>query len=83
MNNIQTPKAPKAPHILVVDDMPANVQLLVRMLTDRGHNPRAVLSGELALQSVRSDPPELILLDINMPEMNGFEVCQQLKLIYR
>lgn len=82
MKNIQTPQipqTPKAPYILVVDDMPANVQLLLRMLTDRGYNPRAVLSGELALESVRADPPELILLDINMPQMNGFEVCQQLK----
>lgn len=79
MNNIQTPQTPKAPHILVVDDTPANVQLLIRMLTDRGHSPRAVLSGELALQSARADLPELILLDINMPKMNGFEVCRQLK----
>lgn len=68
-----------APSILIVDDMPANVLLLVRMLTDRGYNPRPVLSGKLALQTAREDPPDLILLDINMPEMNGFEVCERLK----
>ncbi len=68
-----------APSILIVDDMPANVLLLVRMLTDRGYNPRPVLSGKLALQTAREDPPDLILLDINMPEMNGFEVCEKLK----
>jgi signal transduction histidine kinase len=68
-----------APSILIVDDMPANVLLLVRMLTERGYNPRPVLSGKLALQAARADPPDLILLDINMPEMNGFEVCEQLK----
>jgi two-component system, sensor histidine kinase and response regulator len=68
-----------APNILVVDDMPANALLLLRMLTEKGYNPRSVLSGALALQTAREDPPDLILLDINMPEMNGFEVCEQLK----
>jgi len=67
------------PSILIVDDMPANVLLLVRMLAERGYNPRPVLSGKLALQAAREDPPDLILLDINMPEMNGYEVCEQLK----
>lgn len=74
-----TPQQPRAPNILVVDDIPANILLLVRMLTDRGYNPRPVLSGKLALQAAHEDPPDLILLDINMPEMNGFEVCEQLK----
>jgi signal transduction histidine kinase len=68
-----------APSILIVDDMPANVLLLVRMLSERGYNTRPVLSGKLALQAAREDPPDLILLDINMPEMNGFDVCEQLK----
>lgn len=69
----------KAPRILVVDDMPANVQLLVKMLTERGYDVHAVLSGELALQAARESAPDLILLDINMPRMNGYEVCEQLK----
>ena len=67
------------PNILLVDDTPANVLLLVRMLTERGYKPRPVLSGKLALQAARAEPPDLILLDINMPEMNGYEVCEQLK----
>ncbi len=70
---------PKAPNILIVDDMPANVLLLVRMLTQRGYQTRPVASGKLALEAARTEPPDLILLDINMPEMNGYEVCGQLK----
>ncbi len=65
--------------ILVVDDTPANLQVLAGMLKDRGYKVRPVPSGKLALLAVRRDPPDLILLDINMPEMNGYEVCEQLK----
>jgi len=68
-----------APSILVVDDMPANLELLSGMLKDSHYKIRAALSGELALQSARNDPPELILLDINMPGMDGYEVCRRLK----
>jgi len=46
---------------------------------ERGYKPRSVLSGKLALQAARTEPPDLILLDITMPEMNGYEVCEQLK----
>ncbi len=49
------------------------------MLKDRGYKVRPVPSGKLALLAAGRDPPELILLDINMPEMNGFEVCERLK----
>lgn len=65
--------------ILVVDDTPANLQVLAGMLKDRGYKVRPVPSGKLALQAARRDPPDLILLDINMPDMNGYEVCDQLK----
>jgi serine phosphatase RsbU (regulator of sigma subunit) len=65
--------------ILVVDDAPANLQVLSGMLKDRGYKARPVRSGKLALQAARRDPPDLILLDINMPEMNGYEVCEHLK----
>lgn len=65
--------------ILVVDDAPANLQVLSGMLKDRGYKVRPVPSGKLALLAAERDPPDLILLDINMPEMNGYEVCQHLK----
>src|SRR5205085_7991141 len=66
-------------NIMVVDDAPANLQVLAGMLKDRGYKARPVPSGKLALQAARRDPPDLILLDINMPEMNGYEVCAHLK----
>ena len=49
------------------------------MLKDRGYKVRPVPGGELALRAARRDPPDLILLDINMPDMNGYEVCDRLK----
>ncbi len=73
------PQQALAPNILIVDDTPANVLLLVRMLAVRGYNPRPVVSGKLALEAARANPPDLILLDVAMPEMNGYEVCAQLK----
>lgn len=69
----------KKSNILVVDDTPANLGLLSEILTTAGYKVRPAPSGRLALRAARSDPPELILLDINMPEMNGFEVCRTLK----
>ncbi len=64
---------------MVVDDTLANLHLLVRMLRSQGHRVRPVPRGDLALAAARRDAPELFLLDINMPEMDGFEVCQALK----
>jgi two-component system, sensor histidine kinase and response regulator len=65
--------------ILVVDDLLPNRELLTRLLSNSGHHVRQATNGQSALQSVQSYPPELILLDINMPGMNGFEVCERLK----
>jgi two-component system, sensor histidine kinase and response regulator len=67
------------PAVLLVDDTPANLELLAGMLKMRGYTVRAAVSGKLALAAVRNSPPDIILLDINMPEMNGYEVCAQLK----
>jgi serine phosphatase RsbU (regulator of sigma subunit) len=68
-----------AASILAVDDTPANLQVLTGMLKGRGYKVRPVPSGKLALLAAQRDPPDLILLDINMPEMNGYEVCEHLK----
>ena len=65
--------------ILIVDDSVSNLNVLGGMLRERGHRVRAVPSGKLALQAARTEPPDLVLLDINMPEMDGFEVCSRLK----
>lgn len=65
--------------ILIVDDNPDNLRLLAKMLELRGYVVRKSLNGRMALQAIQRDPPDLILLDINMPEMSGYEVCQQLK----
>jgi signal transduction histidine kinase len=65
--------------ILVVDDLLENLRLLNTILTEQGYKVRKVRNGQMALTTVETNPPDLILLDINMPEMNGFEVCQHLK----
>ena len=65
--------------VLIVDDTPDNLRLLSQMLSEQGYGVRAVASGSRALASVRAAPPDLILLDIKMPGMNGYEVCERLK----
>jgi signal transduction histidine kinase len=76
--NVQ-PLEPHQPNVLVVDDTPANLQLLVGMLKEHGVKVRPVPSGELALRAVSASPPDLILLDISMPGMDGFEVIERLR----
>ncbi|HCB11987.1 MAG TPA: hypothetical protein DEP36_00205, partial [Gammaproteobacteria bacterium] len=68
-----------APEILVVDDMPANLKLLVNLLVEQGYRVRPASSGALALRSVAAHAPDLILLDVRMPEMDGYTVCRHLK----
>lgn len=65
--------------ILIVDDTPENLRLLSNTLTNQGYEVRAVTNGTMALSVAQTDPPDLVLLDIKMPEMDGYEVCQQLK----
>jgi signal transduction histidine kinase len=65
--------------ILVVDDVPDNIRLLSTMLTEHGYNVRKAINGQMALTAVQTKFPDLILLDINMPKMGGYEVCQNLK----
>ncbi|WP_034415614.1 sigma-54-dependent transcriptional regulator [Candidatus Entotheonella palauensis] len=66
-------------NILIVDDTPDNLRLLSAMLTKRGYKVRSVINGKMALDATRAMPPDLILLDIRMPDMDGYEVCQRLK----
>ncbi len=65
--------------ILIADDRPANLQLLSQILVDAGYAVRPASNGRLALQAVHAKPPDLILLDVKMPGMDGFEVCRHLK----
>lgn len=65
--------------ILVVDDKAENLHLLTRMLTERGYTVRAANNGHRALESVQASPPNIVLLDIRMPDMDGYEVCRRLK----
>ena len=66
-------------NILIVDDTPDNLRLLGGMLTERGYKVRAAPSGARALATVQKELPDLILLDIMMPKMDGYEVCRRLK----
>ena len=68
-------KAPE--NILLVDDNPDNLRLLSQIFGEHGYGARAVTSGPRALASAELIPPDLILLDIRMPEMDGYEVCQR------
>jgi sigma-B regulation protein RsbU (phosphoserine phosphatase) len=70
--------APKA-DILIVDDTPANLRLLSQMLAEQGYQVRPVPDGSLALAATQAELPDLILLDIRMPEMDGYQVCEHLK----
>ncbi len=66
-------------NILIVDDTFANLQLLIEILTRHDYNIRPAMSGKHALSAAIVEPPDLILLDIKMPEMSGYEVCDRLK----
>jgi PAS domain S-box-containing protein len=65
--------------ILVVDDNPGNLKILMKLLSENGFVTYPASEGELALSYVRSTPPDLILLDILMPGMDGYQVCRELK----
>lgn len=65
--------------ILIVDDTPDSLELLGRILKERGYRVRAAANGRHALKSVKAGLPDLVLLDVKMPEMDGYEVCRRLK----
>lgn len=65
--------------ILIVDDQPENLRILDYILTQKGYQVRKAINGPLALNAAQTNPPDIILLDIAMPDMDGYEVCEQLK----
>lgn len=77
-NDTDENSAPKG-NILIVNDLSENLRFLTDLLTKRGHKVRSVTNGKMALRTIRNNPPDIILLDIKMPEMDGYEVCQILK----
>ena len=67
-------------HILIVDDTPADLNLLIKILSSCGYHTRIAPTGKLAIESAKVSPPDLIMLDIKLPDIDGYSVCQQLKL---
>ncbi|HZX30668.1 MAG TPA: HD domain-containing phosphohydrolase, partial [Rhodocyclaceae bacterium] len=65
--------------IVIVDDNPNNLQVLSSILQQAGYKVRPALGGEIALHAINASPPDLVLLDIRMPEMDGYETCRRLK----
>jgi DNA-binding response OmpR family regulator len=70
---------PLTGNVMIVDDNPANLKLLEDMLREHRYEVRSFPRGRLAIAAAEQHPPDLILLDINMPEMDGYQVCEQLK----
>ncbi len=68
-----------AVHILVVDDEPDIVKLVAKIMESRGYRVSIARDGEEALAAVHRDPPDVVVLDLNLPKLDGFEVCRRLK----
>ncbi|MFS8117112.1 MAG: PAS domain-containing protein [Microcoleus sp.] len=79
MKTLASQKDVLTQNILIVDDHPESLRLLSQVLSKRGYKVRPTRDGKLALKFARSTPPDLILLDIMMPGMDGYQVCEQLK----
>jgi DNA-binding response OmpR family regulator len=67
------------PHILVVDDEPEIVKMVQKIMEARGHRVTVARDGQEALDAVGRDRPDLVILDLNLPKITGFEVCKRLK----
>ena len=79
MPSLPPPTDSRLPRILIVDDNPQNVELFEEHLSDGNYELRTAYDGEQALQVVRAWQPDLVLLDIMMPRISGFEVCKRLR----
>src|SRR3954464_12991136 len=65
--------------ILIVDDTPANIQMLMAILKKEGYQLSAATNGRQALEAIEKVRPDLVLMDVVMPEMDGYEACRQIK----
>ena len=65
--------------VLIVDDIAGSARLIASLLAPDGHAVRAAGDGAEALRLIRADPPDLVLMDVMMPHMNGFEACRAIK----
>jgi CheY-like chemotaxis protein len=65
--------------LVIIDDIPENLILLTRTLTQHGYKIRAATTGAMGLETIRAEPPDLVLLDLMLPDLDGYEVCRQLK----
>ncbi len=65
--------------ILVVNDEPDIVRVVVKIMEARGHQVATAEDGASALEAVAGDPPDVVILDLNLPQMDGFEVCRRIK----
>lgn len=70
-------------HVLLVDDNPAALEFLETRLKASGYRTTVAHSGEAALSQVERDRPAIVLLDLTMPQLNGYQTCRQLKLLYK
>ncbi|SKB15071.1 Diguanylate cyclase (GGDEF) domain-containing protein [Planktothrix sp. PCC 11201] len=77
MNNDQNPLNPC--DILVIDDYPDNLRVLTAILAEQGYRVRKAINGQLALATIEAQVPDLILLDIQLPDINGYDLCRQIK----
>ena len=77
MENVE--KSSTGPQILIVDDVEANLMILENIILQMGHTPRCASSANEAAKLIAEQLPQLILLDVFMPEMDGYEFCERLK----
>ncbi|HSR13461.1 MAG TPA: response regulator, partial [Thermodesulfobacteriota bacterium] len=77
MDNVEAKR--ERGNLLIVDDDLSTRQTLEGLLTGEGYEVRCAPNGKMAMMFVREEPPELILLDVRMPDMDGFEVCRRFK----
>lgn len=73
------PSMPMTGNVVIVDDNPNNLQVLGSILQEAGYKVRPALSGEIALRAIAASPPDIILLDIRMPGLDGYETCRRIK----